>query len=100
MQRHSDLCKSDYVDATCFSQLFKMLPYVPTVSNKSLEAHSFPTELSEHENSANTFNRQQTCWPKIVSQNEEDNSRILNDINRVDESTTEPINLLLKLKLF
>lgn len=53
--KSSDLCKSDYVDATCFSQLSKMLPYVPTVNNvisKSLEVHSFPTGLSEEGNSA------------------------------------------------
>lgn len=52
----SDLCESDSVDATCFSQFSKMLPYVPTVSNvinKSLEVHIFLTELTEEGNSAN-----------------------------------------------
>ncbi len=48
--KHSDLFKSDYVDATCSSQFSKMLPYVPTVrsaSSESQEVHSFPAELSE-----------------------------------------------------
>ncbi len=66
---HSDLCESHYADATCFSQFSKMLPYVPTVSNvisKSLEVHSFPTELSEPRRSANRMTENRLAGQKYL----------------------------------
>lgn len=68
--KHSDLCKSDYVDATCFSRFSKTLPYVPTVSNvirKSLEGHSFPTEHSEQGNSANMMTENRLVGQKQLA---------------------------------
>lgn len=67
--KHGDLCGSDYADATCFPQFSKMLPYVPTVSNvisKSLEVHSFPTELSEPRHSANRMTENRLVGQKYL----------------------------------